>query len=196
MKEEKLQRIKSAAEYKRGELAKDILRIIGSGASAPGFGSVALNTLQLVDCFNPKGRDERNKVWKSIKYLEAKNRIRFHAESDGHTSVHLTKAGETTLSEVAIDELAVKQPRRWDRKWRLVMFDIPARHEKARQPFRSKLEDLGFRLYQRSVFIYPYECHEEVHTVAKWYGVDEFIRYVVATELHDMREYAQLFDLL
>jgi len=58
-----------------------------------------------------------------------------------------------------------------------------------------QLEDLGFKLYQRSVFIYPYECHEEVHTIAKWYGVDQYIRYIVATEVHDMRKYVQEFDL-
>lgn len=191
----KFKGIKTAKEYRRGELTRDILRLIGAGVVIAGATIAAPNTLQLIDYFNPKGRAERNRIWKVIKYLESKNRVSFE-ERGGKTYVVLTQTGGRRLSEDFIADLAVRKPRRWDHKWRLVMFDLPMRHEKVRQAFRNKIEDFGFEMYQRSVFIYPYECHEEVHTVAKWYGVDEHIRYVVATEIHDMRQFIQKFDLL
>jgi hypothetical protein len=49
---------------------------------------------------------------------------------------------------------------------------------------------------KRSVFIYPHECQEEVLAVAKWYGVEDHVRYLVATEIHDMRRFIEVFKLL
>ncbi|MEK7093015.1 MAG: hypothetical protein AAB927_00850 [Patescibacteria group bacterium] len=191
----KFKGIKTAAEYRRGELTRDILRLVGAGVVIAGAAVMAPNTIQLIDYFNPKGQAERNRIWKAIKYLEAKNRVSIE-NKDNNTYVTLTERGNLKLTEDSIADLAVDTPRRWDHKWRFVMFDLPARHDGVRQAFRKKIEDFGFKLYQRSVFIYPYECHEEVHTVARWYGVDQHIRYVVATEIHDMRHFVREFDLL
>jgi len=187
--------IKTVSEYQRGELAKNILRLVGAGVVIGGAMVAAPNTVQLIDYLNPKGAHERSRIWKAIKYLEQKNRVSFE-EQGPHTYVTLTKHGRLQLDEDAIWELVIEPPGRWDHKWRIVMFDLPSTHERVRQSFRLKLEDLGFRLYQRSVFIYPHECYEEVHMVAKWYGVDQYIRYIVATEINDMRQFVTLFDLL
>lgn len=195
--ETKFKGIKTAAEYRRGELARDILRLIGAGVVV-GFGTMAAvstNTIQLMDYLNPKGVHERNRIWKAIKYLESKHRITME-DRDGKTYVLLTDRGRLQLDEDTIGEMTVAKPYRWDHKWRIVMFDFPQKHERARKAFRLKLQDLGFKLYQRSVFIYPYECHEEIHSIAQWYGVDSHVRYIVATEIHDMRTFITLFDLL
>lgn len=189
----KFKGIKTAAEYRQGQLARDILKLVGAGVVV-GATVIAPNTAQLIDYFDPKGRTERNRLWKCVKYLERKHRIQIE-ERGGEKYVFLTAAGRTKLDEDAVWDLAVNKPRAWDRKWRLVMFDFPS-HIPTRHSFRGKLEDLGFIQYQRSVFIYPYECHEEIHTIARWYGLDEYVRYVVATEVHDMRRFAKLFDLL
>lgn len=186
--------IKTAAEYQRGELAHDVLRLVGAGV-AMGAVIVAPNMAQVIDYFNPKGQAERRRIWRTIKYLEEKNRVKIE-ERDGDQYIHLTVSGRKKLTENTVWELTVDKPYRWDSKWRMVMFDLPARHNKVRNVFRLKLEDLGFVQYQRSVFIYPYECHKEVHTVAKWYGIDDYVRYIVATEVHDMRRFVKLFDLL
>ena len=184
-------RVRTAAEYRREELTKAVLRTFTDGADF-----FAMSSLELIDCFQPSGRKERDRIWNAIKYLESKHRLQIYQRGSTRF-VKLTKQGERDLSASVIDDLSVRKPLRWDRKWRFVMFDLPsARRSTSRHAFRAKLEDLGFVLYQRSVFIYPYDCHEEVHTIAKWYGVDPHIRYIVATEVHDMRKFALLFDLL
>lgn len=185
--------IKTAAEYRRGQLARDILRLVGAGVVV-GTSVMAPNTMQLIEYFDPKSRAERNRLWKAIKYLEDKHRIQIE-DRGGEKYVMLTAGGRTKLDETTVWELAVAAPRSWDKKWRLVMFDFPSRIRE-RHAFRLKLEDMGFIQYQRSVFIYPYECHEEVHTIARWYGLDEYVRYIVATEVHDMRAFAKRFGLL
>jgi CRISPR-associated endonuclease Cas2 len=191
----KFKGIKTAKEYRRGELTKDILRLVGAGVVVGGASIVAPNMIQLIDYFNPTGRTERQRLWKAIKYLEARNRLVIE-EQNGEQYVRLTNHGRVHLDENSIWELAIDTPRRWDKKWRLVMFDFPTRYGNVRHAFRLKLEDMGFKMYQRSVFIYPHECVEEVHTIARWYGVDEYIRYIVAVEINDMRTFIKEFDLL
>lgn len=190
----KFKGIKTAAEYRRGELAKDMLRLVGAGVVAAGA-VMAPNTVQLLGHFLPKSPQERNRIWKALKYLEEKQRITLE-ERGGNTYVHLTGKGRIQLDEESIWDLAIDAPRRWDRKWRMVMFDLPSRNESVRQSFRLKLEDFGLKMYQRSVFIYPHECYEHVITVAKWYGVDSHVRYIVAEEINDARKYLKEFDLL
>ena len=174
----------------RGELVRDILRLVDT--------SVRENNLapavQVIESFHPETRIERNRIWKAIKYLEEKHQI-ILKEKAGERYVHLTSIGKTKLNEFAVWDITVYKPSQWDKKWRLVMFDLPAQAQAQRHQFRSKLEDLGFEVYQRSVFIYPYECHEEVMAVARWFGLDQYIRYIVATEINDIETYMKLFDL-
>ena len=185
--------IKTAAEYRRGELVRDVLRLVGAGVVL-GATVVAPNTAQLIDYFSPKGRRERNRLWNAIAHMERSGLVSVE-ERDGVEYIHLTRSGRIRFDEERIWELSLSTPRRWDHKWRIVMFDFPS-HCKERHAFRSKLENFGFRPYQRSVFIYPHECAEEVRTVARWYGVEPHIRYIVATEIHDMRRFAEEFGLL
>lgn len=192
----KFKGIKTAAEYRRGELTKDILRLVAAGVIVGSVGIVAPNAIQLIEYFQPRSRAERNKIWKAIKYLEAREKLLLTEDSKRGISATLTEKGRAQLNEDSIWDLRIDPPRRWDRKWRLIMFDLPVRHERARHPFRRKLEDFGLKLYQRSVFIYPHECYKEVRTVAEWYGVHRYVRYIVATEINDMRVFVRKFDLL
>lgn len=190
----KFKGIKTAAEYKRGEIARDILRLVGTGIVL-GTAVVAPNVVQVLDIFDPKGRTQRNKIWKAIKYLEQQERIRIQ-EENGVRTLKLTKRGQVALNDLSVEELSVRRPRMWDRKWRMVMFDIPMYRSRNRIPFREKIQDLGFEMYQKSVFVYPYECREEVILVAEHYGVREYIRYATVEEMSNMREFVKKFDLL
>ncbi len=190
----KFKGIRTAAEYRRGEITRDILRLIGAGVVL-GTAVVAPNVVQVLDVFDPKGRAQRNKIWKAIKYLESQERIRI-TEEDGERRLSLTNRGKVALHELSIDELSVQHPRMWDRKWRIVMFDIPMYKSRNRIPFREKIQDLGFAMYQKSVWVYPYECREEVLMVAEHYEVREYIRYMTVEEMSNMREFVKKFDLL
>ena len=190
----KFKGIKTAAEHRRGELVRDLLKMIGAGVIVGAAAVAAPNTLQLLQYLEPKNRSQRQKIWSAIKYLERHGDIKVHTAGDSDY-VELTRQGKLRLQSDAIWELQLEAPRRWDRKWRMVMFDFPSGAVK-RHEFRAKLEDFGFQMYQRSVFIYPHECREEVFALAKWLELKEYIRYVVATEIHDMRHFVRSFDLL
>ncbi len=187
--------VRKLEDQERGELVRNVLMLVGSGVALGAWAAAAPNTLQLIDYLDPHGRAQRRKIWSAINYLQKRGDITIALGKDGNEYVRLTRQGNVRFDEDRLWDLKLTPPRTWDRKWRLVMFDFPS-HLRTRHTFRAKLEDFGFVPYQRSVFIYPHECHEEVFAVAKWYGLDRYIRYIVATEIHDMREYIRVFDLL
>src|SRR5262245_48896421 len=138
-KRAKFRGIKTAAEYRRGELTKDILKVIGAGVVLGGV-IVSPGLAQVIDYFNPKGVEERKRLWRAIKYLERKNSITI-IEKNGHEVVEITNGGQIALNEQAIMDLEIGKPMYWDHRWRLVMFDVPGgiARSGARDALRYKL---------------------------------------------------------
>lgn len=98
-----------------------------------------------------------------------------HIRTSNHEAYSLTQKGEKKLQKIIIDDIEIKNPKRWDGKWRLVMYDLPIRFKKARNAFRWKLKDLGFFQLQKSAWIYPYPCESELFFVADFFGVRKHI---------------------
>lgn len=83
-----------------------------------------------------------------------------------------------------------------DKKWRIVTFDIPEKFKKARNALREKLKDLGFLKYQKSIFIYPYECKDEIDFVIEFFDIRPFVRYIEAENLDNEIDFKRRFQLL
>lgn len=58
--------------------------------------------------------------------------------------------------------LYILQNRMWDRKWRIVIFDIPEDKRYIRDRLRIKLKELGFGMIQKSVWISAYPFEDDV----------------------------------
>lgn len=69
---------------------------------------------------------------------------------------------------------------RWDKKWRIVLFDIPQERHKDRRSLRRRLKYLGFRPMQKSVFVFPYPCEEELGEFCARLGVSEYVDVITA----------------
>ncbi|MBU0619346.1 CRISPR-associated endonuclease Cas2 [Patescibacteria group bacterium] len=50
----------------------------------------------------------------------------------------------------------------WDGFWRLLIFDIPERKRHLRDQVRAKLNELGFAMIQRSVYISPHDFGDDL----------------------------------
>ena len=109
--------------------------------------------------------------------------------------VHLSRSGlERGLFE-NIDHF-IKKPKRWDKLWRVIIFDIPVEKNKARASLRRKFQELGFYQIQKSVFVYPYPCEEEIMFISKFFGVEKFVEIILAKKLGEKEEKIKsFFDL-
>lgn len=127
------------------------------------------------------------KEWEEIKRRRLKETIKeFYNDrlvsskenKDGFAEIILTKEGERKALKFKIDEMEIKKPAKWDGEWRVVIFDIPDKFKKAREALRKKLKDLGFIKLQESVFVFPYECEDEINFIVEVFLIRPFVRFM------------------
>jgi len=89
----------------------------------------------------------------------------------------------------------LRHKRKWDGKWRIVIFDIPERKKKMRDFFREKLEELGYRKLQESVWICPYNIADKTEEVIELCAAQPYIHYLLVEELDNKEILKKLFKL-
>jgi len=87
--------------------------------------------------------------------------------------ISLTSEGRKKAGRFQIDFLEIKKPVKWDGKWRVVIFDIPDKYRVKREAFRGKLRELGFYRLQKSVWVHPYNCRDEIELLRNFFGLDK-----------------------
>ena len=75
------------------------------------------------------------------------------------------------------------QHKKWDKKWRVVIFDIPNSMNKERNWLRSRLKILGFHSIQKSVFALPYKCEEELGELCSNIGVSNYVDIMIVESI-------------
>jgi hypothetical protein len=100
---------------------------------------------------------------------------------------HLTEKGEKYVALVGEGKLRPKKPKYWDKKWRLLIFDIPEKRRGQRAQIRVMLVKLGFHRLQDSVWVYPYDCEDLITLLKVDLRIGKNLLYVVADAIeHDI----------
>lgn len=138
-------------------------------------------------------RYNRKRVYDAFYRLRKDGCIRIQKKNN-QIYISLTEKGRKKAGWLQIDELKIKKPKKWDKKWRIVMFDIAHLKKLHRDAFRGKLKELGFQLLQKSVWIYPFKCKDEVDLLRDFFGLTENeIRLVVANNIGEDKELREAF---
>ena len=112
---------------------------------------------------------------------------------DGSLTMVLTDSGRKKTITFNIDNMEIKKPSVWDRKWRIVLFDIPEKLKPAREALREALKRIGFYEYQKSVLVYPYPCQDEVDYIIEYFNLRPHVRIVVAVSLDNEIHLCKIF---
>ncbi|MEW6407826.1 MAG: hypothetical protein AB1465_03995 [Patescibacteria group bacterium] len=179
---------------KKGELGKKILKgLFTAGAitfalSSPYF---ILNILKGIN-YN---KYEKKRVAKTFYYLHRRGLINYRRKGK-QIYISLTKRGKLYAQELQIDDLEIKRPKRWDKKWRILMFDIPYINRLVREALRGKLKELGFIQLQKSVWLYPFDCEKEFKILKTFFSLPgESFMLVVATKIPFEEEFKRKFGI-
>ena len=151
--------------------------------------------IRLIDGSRYGKKYSKKQIQDAILGIHRRKLIEYVADKDGKTIVKITKKGESKLRAFSIELIKIKKPVRWDDKWRLVIFDIPIRFSKSRHAFRFKLQELGFVQLQKSSWIYPYPCEDEVLFVADFYGVGKYIEILTIESFLNENKLKNHFEL-
>ena len=119
----------------------------------------------------------------AIRKLYTSRLIDARDNPDGSTTIVLTDAGKRRVLRYKIDEMKIERPQAWDRKWRIILFDIPEKHRRIRDALRDHLRQLGCSELQKSAFVHPFECRSEIDFLIEFYQARPFVRFIVADEI-------------
>jgi DNA-binding transcriptional regulator PaaX len=129
-----------------------------------GIASVAMmapNVLQLLKkiCPNMIHTRQSHTIRRAINGLIQKGYI-----VKKHDKYELSTTGSARLYLLLQKAESAQKTRRkkWDGKWRIVIFDIPEKYRTTRDSLRTQLSQIGFVKIQNSVWVYPYQCDEIV----------------------------------
>jgi len=125
---------------------------------------------------------DRRRIQEAIKRLNNKRLIEL-AEKGGKLYIKITVDGKQLVKNFDYESLELPQSKTWDKKWRLVIFDIPDKKRKERQAFSKKLKDLGFYPLQESVFVYPRDCRDEIDFICEFLSISRCVNYCLVETL-------------
>ncbi|MEK7582075.1 MAG: hypothetical protein AAB488_01970 [Patescibacteria group bacterium] len=180
-------------KYKKGKLAKQILTGLAVGGLA--VATIAMPGLaQIFTLFKIENGKDRKRIWQTAKNLQNKKYIRIYAKN-GEEVVELTDKGKKKILQYKIEEIAIKKPKKWDGLWRIVIFDIPEKRRGARGAINFKLKEIGMFPIQKSTFISPYECGDEIDFIGQYFFVRNHIIYMVAKEIDNELKIKKYFGL-
>lgn len=110
--------------------------------------------------------------------------------------ISLTEEGKKKAGMFQINSLEIKKPRKWDKKWRVIIFDVAELKKKYREAFRGKLKELGFIPLQKSVWIHPFDCEAEFELLKDFFGLSEKeIRLITTEKIGKDEELKKIFKL-
>lgn len=172
---------------KIGENEKEIIKMIGMGTIV--LASLALPGLPII--LKPFLK-ERGENWflKLVKNLADKDVVYLGGEK-----VYLTQKGKEILQKIQLSEIVIPKSKQWDGLWYLVSYDIPICFNKVRDHFRELLKIYGFFQIQKSLWVYPYKCKEEIAAAANNLNMAKYIIVMETDHLPNEKNMEDYFSL-
>ncbi len=140
----------------------------------------------------------KQKLSSSLQYLKRKNYVRVASTTRG-VSIELTDKGRKRAAWMQKKRpllQPIARPREWDAKWRVILFDISAEERAKRNAFRGFIRRLGAVMLQKSVWIYPFDCAEQVRLLREFFGLtDAELRVIVARDIGDDSSFRKIFKI-
>jgi len=114
-------------------------------------------------------------------------------ERDGF--LRLTSRGEKRLMSLSLSLVRPVKQKRWDKKWRILIFDIPEHRKSSRYALRQQLRAAGFIRVQHSVWIYPYPCEEFVVLLKAHLKIGKDMLYLIVDSLEGDKQFRKAYGL-
>jgi DNA-binding transcriptional regulator PaaX len=124
------------------------------------------------------------KVRRSIYRLAQNKYVKIKRITNQKYKLELTKKGKKLLGKYSFFGFKIHRKHAWDGNWRMFVFDVPEKKRAVRDILREKLKNLGFFQFQKSVWIYPHECDEEMRYICEFLGTQPYAL-IFTGKIHD-----------
>jgi len=179
----------------RSEIVKDFLSwlaiagLIYVASSSPYF------IRNLIRAYQKRKKYSKKKIADTFYNLRRQGLIEI-GEKNHQIYIRLTEKGKKKAGWMQIDSLEIKRPKKWDGRWRLVIFDIAQLKKIYREALRGKLKELGFYPFQKSAWIHAFDCRAEIELLKEFFGLsDDEIRLIISDDIGDDRKLKKFFKI-
>ena len=180
-------------EIKIGKIQKAILGTV----AVTGLLTVAMvapNALQALKLFGFNGKlnhSQKNSINYSRRKLVKEGLLKYE---EGF--LRLTEKGRKILEKSEAQNYKIEIPRKWDKKWRVIIFDIREERKSLRNKVRNTLINIGFMCLQKSVWIFPYDCEDLINLIKADFKVGKDVLYMIVDRVENDRKIREYFGLL
>ncbi len=179
-----------------GETSQKIILLLCGGLTL-GLSGSPRNYFRILKAMGKEWEDiEKRSLHRAIKNLYSSKIIDIKEDKDGITTLILTEKGKQKALRYDLASIAVPEMKKWDNKWRVVLFDIPETRKKIRDALRFHLKKMGFFEFQKSVFAHPFECKDEIDYLIEFYDIRRYVRLLVAEIIDNELHLKKHFNLL
>lgn len=190
----KLIQLKLEREEKRIARIKEILTLLAGGAVLGLSLVIPAAPMALAPFIIDRKKYDQSTFNRAIDRLEKQKLVEIVYNGD-QTLVKITHEGRVRALRYKLSEVQVKRPKAWDKKWRIVIFDIPEKYKRTREIFRNHLKTMGFYMLQDSVWVHPYPCFDEMEFLRQIYKVSVDVTYIVAEKIEGVEDLKSQFHL-
>ena len=113
---------------------------------------------------------------------------------DGH--LVLTDIGKQKLLNFKFSDFSIEKPKKWDGKFRVIIFDIKVSKNRERTAVRRQLIVWGFLRLQNGVWVHPFECFEVVSLLKEHFGVKSEVVYMTVESIESDSFLRKQFGLI
>jgi DNA-binding transcriptional regulator PaaX len=175
---------------RKADLKKNILSVV-QAAGVLAVASVAPNVLGAMGKMGTiPARRQKESIAASRERLLKQGLLISH-----EGLLHLSKKGEQVLRMLELKDYQLRKPKRWDNKWRLLIFDISERRRGLRDKIRHILLTIGFVRLQDSVWAYPYDCEDTLTLLKADLRIGKEVLYIIADSIENDRLLRDTFSL-
>ena len=170
-------------------ISKTILAVlyeIGSGSIKAFFPHPYYHTF----CNHSKKRD----FHRTTHYLKSRGFIKKQSDT-----FRLTKKGEKEAFFAHLDAQKLMyrpKKRKWDGRWRMIIFDVPEKKRRYRDYLRQMLKTLGFKELQKSTWVTPYPIPDFLKELLWEEQMKHFTRFITIKEIDYDQDLKKIFKLV
>jgi len=197
--------VKITNQVKIDPKTKEVLILLGAGAFLAAsiiFPGLPMVAKPFINAAKEANRNKRQKEWEKfnlwrlrqvVKRMQSSKLVEIKEEKS-IPIIKITQKGKQKLLRYKIDEMALDESS-WDGKWRLIIYDVANTKRAHSEMFRTMLNKLKFLKLQRSVYLTPFKCEDEIEYLRLLFGIGNEVQILKVGSLENEMAYRRYFGI-
>ena len=197
--------MKVISQIKIDPKTKEVLALLGAGAFLAAsiiFPGLPMAAKPFIDAAKEADRNKRQKEWEKFNLWRLKQVVKRMQnsklvevkEEEGIPIIKITHKGKQKLLRYKIDEMALDESN-WDGKWRLIIYDVASTKRANSEIFRTMLTKLRFLKLQKSVYLTPFKCEDEIEYLRLLFEIGNEVQILKVGSLENEAAYRRYFGI-